>query len=75
MAMMLLAGCVQVPSEAIVRPACPTIKTYTAAEQKQVSDEIVSLPQDAETRVFIRDYGALRDQVRACRSIGTNTSK
>ena len=53
---------------------CPALVTYSAAEENTLRQELASsvLPQ---THRFIRDYGGLRDQVRACqgKTIGKNS--
>ena len=44
---------------------CPTLVTYSAADQKALAGEITARPQ-AQTIRWIGDYIGLRDQVRAC---------
>lgn len=44
---------------------CPTIVTYSAADQKALATEIRKNPQPQTVR-WIGDYIGLRDQVRAC---------
>jgi len=44
---------------------CPTLVTYSAADQRALAGEITSNPQPQTIR-WIGDYIGLRDQVRAC---------
>ncbi|MCH4024027.1 MAG: hypothetical protein LKH33_10405 [Acetobacter sp.] len=52
---------------------CPSLVAYSSTEENALRQELASsaLPQ---THRFIRDYGGLRDQVRACqgKTIGKN---
>lgn len=54
-------------TQGLVVDGCPRLKEYTREQQTAVANELELLPRDAMTRVFIADYGGLRDQVRACR--------
>lgn len=45
--------------------ACPTERTYTKAEQKQIMAELKRTPVVIQGVVV--DYGKLRDMARACR--------
>ena len=44
---------------------CPTLVTYSTADQQALSGEITAHPQPQTIR-WIGDYIGLRDQVRAC---------
>lgn len=44
---------------------CPTLVTYSTAEQQALAGEITAHPQPQTIR-WIGDYIGLRDQVRAC---------
>ncbi|WP_229315987.1 hypothetical protein [Gluconobacter wancherniae] len=44
---------------------CPTLVTYSAADQKALATEIRARPQSQTIR-WLGDYIGLRDQVRAC---------
>lgn len=46
---------------------CPTLVSYSAADQKELASEIRKSPQTQMMR-WIGDYIGLRDQVRACLS-------
>jgi len=59
----LTAGC----DRAVSSAACPPLVSYSPAEQAQAADELRTLPAGAMLREFIKDYGVLRAQVRACR--------
>jgi hypothetical protein len=39
---------------------------YSAAEQRQVLEEIEALPDEAVIVDWLADYAVLRDQARAC---------
>lgn len=61
---MLLAGCATGVSDA----TCLPLRSYTAAEQAQVADELDRLGEQSMTGKFMADYGRLRDEARAmCR--------
>lgn len=60
----LLAACAPapVPAPAVV---APTPQAYSCAQQRQAASEFDALPGTAVLRVFVRDYGSLRRQLRA----------
>ena len=58
--MLALTGCTSVRYV-----PCPTLVTYSAADQKALATEIRANPQPQTVR-WIGDYIGLRDQVRAC---------
>lgn len=68
LALLLLSGCAQRGSEPAAR-ACALLplRTYPAAEQGRVADEIDAAAASAAWPGWIADYGALRDAVRACK--------
>lgn len=55
-----LSGC-----SSPVRVLCPSLVTYSATDQTTLRGELASAPLPMTHR-FMRDYGGLRDQVRAC---------
>jgi hypothetical protein len=60
---MPLNGCATEASD-----VCLTVRTYTAAEQAAVADELDRLGPQSVTGKFMADYGRLRDEARAiCR--------
>ncbi|MFT8896757.1 MAG: hypothetical protein ABF968_07310 [Acetobacter sp.] len=48
-----------------VRVLCPSLVTYSATDESTLRTELASAPRPTTHR-FMRDYGGLRDQVRAC---------
>lgn len=48
--------------------ACPRIQAWSAAEQRQVAQELRKLGLNTATGRAIGGYINLRDQARACRS-------
>ena len=66
LALALLSGCATAGSN--VSPvACPELVAYSPAFQDRLADEVATLPAGAALITAMVDYGALRDQVRACR--------
>ena len=59
--LMLLTSCATENSG-----ACPMIKTYTPEEQDKAGIELSRLPQSSELRIFMNDYGLLRQEARDC---------
>lgn len=57
----ILSACSHTPI-----PICPAVIPYSLEQQAQVADELGTLPPDAMTRTFIRDYGIERARLRAC---------
>lgn len=55
-----LSGCAKP-----VRVLCPSLVTYSATDEGTLRTELASAPLPMTHR-FMRDYGGLRDQVRAC---------
>ena len=62
MALLALAGC-QTP---VLRPQCPTLTSYSFAEQNTLAQELSAHPDMPMTHRVIRDAAGLRAQVRAC---------
>lgn len=61
-ALVALCGC-EAPPPVLI---CPSLRSYSAAEQAALAAE---LPNDGlQAQRWLRDYIALRDQVRACSS-------
>lgn len=70
LAVICLSGCAQGGSEAPVN-ACALLplRSYPAAEQGRVADEIDAAPASAAWPRWIKDYGTVRAEVRACAGI------
>lgn len=62
----LLSGCESVRYKTI----CPTLVTYSLAEQTQLARELAASPQATMTHRVVGDYAGLRDQGRACQENG-----
>lgn len=62
----LLSGCESVR----YKPICPTLVTYSLAEQTQLAQELAATPQATMTHRVVGDYAGLRDQGRACQESG-----
>jgi len=60
-----LAGCATVPSEP---SGCPTLFDYSVEDQAQAADELDALPEGSIIARMIGDYGANRNEIRACRN-------
>lgn len=58
----LLAAC----SAYIPKPVCPTLVPYSRTDEQTLAKELVAHTDTPMTHRAIRDYGGLRDQVRAC---------
>lgn len=56
-----LSGCVTASSN------CPALVNYTQAEQSKAADELEALPSGSVLARMIGDYGATRNEIRACR--------
>ena len=68
--LIVLTGCARTVIPADIRPglACPVEKQYSRAEQRRAARELRACGAKCrQTGAFIRDYGILRKQVRACR--------
>ena len=63
-AMLLLAGCAMVSSDAST--ACPPIVEYSAFDQTRAAMEIEALLEGAMVVRMLSDYAVLRDQARTC---------
>ncbi len=66
-----LTSCAGANSSGPVPAPCGALvlRTYSAAEQHQVADEIDAAPGSAAWPGFVRDYGTLRAEARACRGV------
>ncbi|KAB8123992.1 hypothetical protein D3W54_07015 [Komagataeibacter medellinensis] len=62
LALLAMTGCASRPD----RVVCPTLTTYSAADQKALSSELAADPNAPTLHRAMRDYEGLRDQVRAC---------
>lgn len=60
---LLLTACATAPS----RPVLPSIVEYDDASQARAAAEYDALPEGAELRLYIDDYGVLRAEIRAAR--------
>jgi hypothetical protein len=71
--MLLLSACATARSEPPRPPPpagfCPPLAAYDAAFQARLAGELEGLAPTSAIRIAIADYGALRDQLRACRSV------
>lgn len=56
-----LAACHAIPNG-----ACPVLIKYDAEFNEHLANEVANLPADSAALRAVRDYIALRDQVRAC---------
>ena len=56
-----LSGCGTTSSD------CPPLKTYSAAFQDRLADELAALPSGSALGVAMVDYATLRAMIRACR--------
>lgn len=69
-----LSGCAQTPSSPApvpglvegVRNDCPTLVEYTRDQLAKLDVELQTIPPEWMVWVFVKDYGILRQQVRAC---------
>ncbi|MBO1328521.1 hypothetical protein OQ496_09280 [Acetobacter suratthaniensis] len=57
-----LCGC----TTPVLRPECPTLVSYSAAEQTALAQELAAHTDMPMTHRAMRDYAGLRDQGRAC---------
>ncbi|MBB2160097.1 hypothetical protein [Gluconacetobacter sacchari] len=58
-----LSGCAGAPA---LRPVCPALVTYSAADQKALRAELDAHQDTPQAHRWIADYVGLRDQVRVC---------
>lgn len=61
--LLALAGCAGTPA---LRPVCPALVTYSAADQKALRAELDAHQDTPQAHRWIADYVGLRDQVRVC---------
>ena len=59
----LLSGCAGASSDCPL----PTLYAYPPAMQAQAADELDALPEGSALREMIRDYGVVREEIRAGR--------
>ena len=62
----MLAACATATSERVTG-VCPPLPAYGADLRSQAADELALLPPDSAIEELLRDYAALREQLRACR--------
>lgn len=67
--LLVLGGCMGMTTQIPITISCPAIRQYTLDEQKALAQELKKTPENSLTRRFIKDYGELRDQTRACQGI------
>lgn len=60
------SGCVTAPSR-LSGSVCPEPVPYTSAQMTHAASELETLPPDSALALFIVDYGAEREKLRACR--------
>jgi hypothetical protein len=63
----LLGGC---ESQPVLKPVCPSLVAYSAADEKALRVELDANKATPEAHRWIEDYVGLRDQVRVCRKAG-----
>jgi hypothetical protein len=67
--MLLLTACDPGDSsEVVVKIICARIVEYDQKTQDRALAELEKLPADSALRLFIGDYGRLRNQIRECRA-------
>ena len=66
---LLLAGCASGPQIAVQAPTCPSMRTYSAAEQSALADAVAALAAGSPLIWAVEDYAALRASVRACQAV------
>ena len=59
-----LVGCAT-PAPAIVH-ACPSVPVYSKQFQKLAGGQLATLPTDSPIAVMVRDYIAVRKEVKDC---------
>ena len=64
-ATLFLGACATDVSEPL--PGCGSVVEWSPEIQAQAADELDALPADAVLLRFIEDYGAMREEARACR--------
>lgn len=69
-ALAVLALAVSGCATPVLRPVCPTLKTYSKADQTALKAELDAHPDTPETHRWIGDYIGTRDQIRACQKGG-----
>jgi|GEM_PF-2430216 len=62
----LTASCGTGASNVVLTNVCPFVVEYTQAEQVQVADDLKVLPDGSPVREWIKDYGVMRNESRAC---------
>ena len=65
-ALFLSGACSTTPFENTETRFCPSLVDYEEDLRIQAASEIEQLPAKSAVIVMLRDYSALRDQVRAC---------
>ncbi len=61
--LLALAGCAGTPA---LRPVCPALVTYSAADQKALKAELDAHPELTQVHRWLAGYVGLRDQARVC---------
>lgn len=65
---LILTGCATTAiAPADNSAACPAVKVYTEAQQRELSSALAVLPQDSPIISAMIDYGRLRAAARACK--------
>lgn len=62
-------GCAVTQHQTDAKQTCPPPAQYTADQDKQVKATLATIPADNPIHLFIRDYEAERDILRACNSV------
>lgn len=63
-------ACAAAGSEPHVVSVCPPVVEYSREFQARAADELDLLPDGSAIAWMLSDYAVLRDQARACRTMG-----
>ena len=62
----LMASCGTGSSNVVLTNVCPHVVEYPGEEQAQVADDLKLLPAGSPVREWVKDYGVMRNETRAC---------
>lgn len=60
---LLVGGC---PGPVSVEVICPSLKTWSSADQKALADALGPIPESSQIWQMEYDWGMMRDEIRAC---------
>jgi hypothetical protein len=60
-----LAGCPGV-APIDIQTACPPLRAWSAADQKALADALAPIPESSPLWALEKDWGQMRDAIRAC---------